>query len=226
MSQVHPNPRSTLNESMTRAGAALVAIAALFAITVGSASASGARSFHHPVPPRSFHPPAPPRSNHPVFVQTDNPAGNQIVAYDQAANGSLTQAGTYDTGGLGGVLEGSVVDHLASQGSLANDRDNGLLYAVNAGSNSVSVFSVFGDRLTLHQVISSGGAFPVSVAIDHGLVYVLNAREGGSVQGYRVGFGHLFRSWGRVAGSVSIPPRRRSSSTRRARSPSLLTARS
>ena len=79
-------------KGMTRAGAALVAIAALFAITVGSASASGARSFHHPVPPRS---------NHPVFVQTDNLAGNQIVAYDQAANGSLTQAGTYNTGGLG-----------------------------------------------------------------------------------------------------------------------------
>ncbi|HEY5052081.1 MAG TPA: beta-propeller fold lactonase family protein [Solirubrobacterales bacterium] len=187
--------------AITRAGMALVAIAALFAIAAGSAGAQGARqsrhdehhpqSFHHPVPP-PFHPPLPGRPSHPVFVQTDNPTGNQVVAYDQAANGSLTQAGTYNTGGLGGVLEGSVVDHLASQGSLAYDSDNGLLYAVNAGSNTVSVFSVSGDRLSLRQVIDSGGAFPVSVAVSHGLVYVLNAEEGGSLQGYRVGFGHLF----------------------------------
>lgn len=183
--------------SITRAGMALAALAALFAITAGSASAS-ARPLHHFAPPRShhhprppFHPPVPPRRSHPVFVQTDNPAGNQVVAYDQAANGSLTQAGTYNTGGLGGVLEGSVVDHLASQGSLAYDGDNGLLYAVNAGSNTVSVFSVSGDRLELRQVIGSGGAFPVSVAVDHGLVYVLNAEQGGSVQGYRSVLGHL-----------------------------------
>src|ERR1039458_1792983 len=56
-----------------------------------------------------------------VFVQTDNTADNQVVAYDRASNGSLTQAGVYNTGGLGGVLSGSEVDHLASQGSLAYD---------------------------------------------------------------------------------------------------------
>jgi len=50
---------------------------------------------------------------------------------------------------LGGVLNGSVVDHLASQGSLTYDRDHALLYAVNAASNTVSVFSVRGDQLTL-----------------------------------------------------------------------------
>jgi DNA-binding beta-propeller fold protein YncE len=187
--------------AIPRAGVALAAIAALFAITAGSASADGARSFqssrnfdpphspHHPIPRPPFRPP--PRPVHPVFVQTDSPTGNQVVAYDQAADGSLTQAGTYNTGGLGGVLEGSVVDHLASQGSLAYDADNGLLYAVNAGSDTVSVFAVAGDHLSLRQVIGSGGAFPVGVAVSHDLVYVLNAREGGSVQGYRVAFGHL-----------------------------------
>ena len=50
-----------------------------------------------------------------VFVQNDSVTGNQIVAYDRAEDGTLTQAGTYATGGLGGVLTGSVVDHLASQ---------------------------------------------------------------------------------------------------------------
>jgi len=121
-----------------------------------------------------------------VFVQTDNPLGNQIVAYRRAEDGTLSWAGIYDTGGLGGVLSGSVVDHLASQGSLTYDPRHSLLYAVNAGSNTVSVFSVDGRRLTVRQVVGSGGHFPVSVAVHDDVVYVLNALDGGSVQGYRV----------------------------------------
>ncbi|MEY9853295.1 DNA-binding beta-propeller fold protein YncE [Leifsonia sp. EB41] len=117
-----------------------------------------------------------------VFVQTDGLAGNAVVAYDRAGDGSLHQAGTYPTGGLGGALAGSVVDHLASQGSLVLDR--GLLYAVNAGSNTVTVFAVHGDQLVRREVIGSGGTFPVSVTAHGGLVYVLNARAGGSVQGF------------------------------------------
>ena len=123
---------------------------------------------------------------HAVFVQTDNPAGNQIVAYRRAEDGTLSPAGIYDTGGRGGVLDGSVVDHLASQGSLSYDPRHGLLYAVNAGSDTVSVFAVDGDRLELRETVSSGGSFPVSVAVSGDVVYVLNALDGGSIQGYRL----------------------------------------
>jgi hypothetical protein len=130
-------------------------------------------------------------ANRAVFVQTDNPAGNQIVVYDRATDGTLSPAGTYDTGGLGGALEGSVSDHLASQASLTYDRQNGLLYAVNAGSNTISVFAVFGDRLALHEVLPSGGSFPVSIALSGDIVYVLNGLEGGLLQGFRVQAGRL-----------------------------------
>lgn len=129
--------------------------------------------------------------DHVVFVQTDNPAGNQVVAYTRAANGTLTWANTYATGGLGGVLAGSAVDHLASQGSLTYDPVDHLLFAVNAGSDTVSVFSVRGDQLFLSQVVSSGGIFPVSVAVHGNLVYVANALGGGSLQGYVVAFDRL-----------------------------------
>jgi 6-phosphogluconolactonase (cycloisomerase 2 family) len=156
---------------LRRLGTAVASTAALLAAASGSASAAGA--------------------DRTVFVQTDNTAGNQVVAYDRAADGTLTQAGIYNTGGLGGLLEGSVVDHLASQGSLTYDGQDKLLYAVNAASNTVSVFGVFGDRLALRQVLSSGGSFPVSVAVANGVVYVLNAEEGGSVQGFRVLSGYL-----------------------------------
>jgi DNA-binding beta-propeller fold protein YncE len=59
-----------------------------------------------------------------------------------------------------------------------------LLYVANAGSDSVTVFRVRGAALSRTQVIGSGGSFPVSVARDGNEVFVLNARDGGSVQGF------------------------------------------
>ncbi len=120
---------------------------------------------------------------HSVFVQTDSTGGNQIDVYDQSPTG-LNFAGSYATGGKGGVEAGSVVDHLASQSSLVYDAGASALYAVNAGSNTISVFFVWGDHLFLVQVLSSGGEFPVSIAVRGNLVYVLNAGGAGSVQGY------------------------------------------
>jgi 6-phosphogluconolactonase (cycloisomerase 2 family) len=131
-------------------------------------------------------------ASHVVFVQTDNTAGNQVVAYHRAADGTLSFAGTFNSGGLGGRLTGSVTDHLASQGSLTYDSRHSLLYAVNAGSDTLTVFVAHGHRLFRQQVISSGGRFPVSVAVHGNLVYVLNALNGGSVRGYRVLGGRLF----------------------------------
>jgi 6-phosphogluconolactonase (cycloisomerase 2 family) len=172
--------------TLSRAGlAAATALAGIAALTAFGAPASAAT-----VPGRQSQLAS--RDGGAVFVQTDNPAGNQIAAYQRAPGGTLRLAGTYATGGLGGVLNGSVVDHLASQGSLGYDRGAHLLIAVNAGSNSVSAFSVRGDSLVLSQVIGSGGTFPVSVAIRGDIAYVLNARNGGSVQGYRVRYGRLF----------------------------------
>jgi hypothetical protein len=121
---------------------------------------------------------------HAVFVLANDVTGNSIAVYDRSADGTLAAAGRYATGGVGGILAGSVVDHLASQGAVTYDGDSNLLYAVNAGSNTVTVFAVHGDRLQRLQVVGSGGTFPVSVTVHHGVVYVLNARDGGSIQGF------------------------------------------
>ena len=133
--------------------------------------------------------PAPPSpTGAPVFVLNDDSAGNAVIAYDRTATGALVEAGRYPTGGAGGALGGADVDKTASQGALAYDRAANLLYAVNPGSDTVTMFAVFGDRLVRRQVLSSGGAFPVSIAVHGNQVYVLDARNGGSVQGYiRVG---------------------------------------
>jgi 6-phosphogluconolactonase (cycloisomerase 2 family) len=137
-----------------------------------------------------------------VFVQTDATSGNTVVAYDRTASGGLKEAGSYPTGGDGGIQGGSVVDHLSSEGSLAYDKNAGLLYAVNAGSDTVTVFAVRGDRLTRLQVISSGGQFPASVAFRGDQVYVLNAAGGGSVSGYLRAGGFLvpIPAWHRSLG--------------------------
>ncbi len=204
--------------SMKRALGALGVAVAAFAVLTGVATASPAHhhdrgqlppSPSHPgshlphrFPPPSHFPPPPHHRGASVFVQTDNPQGNAVVVYDRNPDGTLTEAGQYATGGNGGQLEGSVVDHTASQGALQLDQQDGLLYAVNAGSNSISVFSVDGDRLRLNQVVPSGGDFPVSIAVHGHLVYVLNAREGGSVQGFVQLGGRLqaIPSWNRALG--------------------------
>jgi 6-phosphogluconolactonase (cycloisomerase 2 family) len=55
----------------------------------------------------------------------------------------------------------------------------------------VSVFTASGDKLHLRQTIHSGGTFPVSIAVRGRLVYVVNALNGGSVQGFWVRGSHL-----------------------------------
>lgn len=135
-----------------------------------------------------------------VFVQTDSPAGNSVVRYQRTRSGGLRPAGSYRTGGLGGVLGGSRVDHLASEGSLVRHGDH--LYVVNAGSNTITNFKITPTGLVREQVIGSGGEFPVSIAASPRAVYVLNARGGGSIQGYLNVGGYLVKidRWNRQLG--------------------------
>ena len=137
-------------------------------------------------------------ADHAVFVQTNDPAGNSIVAYARHNDGTLTWAATYPTGGNGARAAGAGVDPLASQSSLVIDRDNGLLLAPNAGSNTVSVFSVSGDTLHLNQVVASGGPFPASIGVHGDLAYVLDGGFAGYVEGYRIAGGKLHP----IAGSL------------------------
>ena len=58
-----------------------------------------------------------------VFAQSDALTGNTVTVYDRGRDGTLTAAATYPTGGNGGQLAGSMVDHLASQNSLVYDAE-------------------------------------------------------------------------------------------------------
>ena len=73
-----------------------------------------------------------------VFAQT-NAAHNEVIAYSRDADGMLTQAGTFATGGAG-----SDEAHLPSQGSVTLTKDRRHLLVTNVASNDVSVSSLDG----------------------------------------------------------------------------------
>ena len=127
-----------------------------------------------------------------VYLMTNAAEGNQVQVYHRAGDGSLSYAGVYDTGGLGSGVGVTVPpDPLGSQNSLVISPDGRWLLAVNAGSNDVSLFKIRGDRLQLSSRVSSGGEYPVSLAIHDHLVYILNAAGDGSISGFRLDDGRL-----------------------------------
>ena len=131
-----------------------------------------------------------------LFVQTNQPSGNKIAVYDRHRDGTLSFKAMYATGGKGGVAAGAPSDPLASQGSLVTADHGRILLAVNAGSDTVSVFTVWGDHLKLRQVTSSGGSFPTSIAVHGRLVYVMNAGGVGELQGYWLSGDRLYPMYG------------------------------
>src|SRR3984885_8720004 len=107
-----------------------------------------------------------------VYVNDDTVGTNTIGAFNRHADGSLTpEAGSpFNAGGAG---NGS---GLASQGAIQITDNGRYLLAVDAGSNQISVLRInFDGSLSLERVVSSGGQLPVSIAVDHHLVYVANA---------------------------------------------------
>jgi 6-phosphogluconolactonase (cycloisomerase 2 family) len=131
-------------------------------------------------------------SSRALFVETDpSGASNSVLSYTRGTDGTVSYVATYATGGTGAAAAGSAADPLASQDGLALVDNGHELIATNPGSNSVSVFDVFGPYLRLVQQIPSGGSFPVSISSHNDLVAVLNAGGVGSVSEYRLAWGRL-----------------------------------
>ncbi|WP_413804611.1 hypothetical protein [Streptomyces sp. OE57] len=164
-------------------------------------------------------------ADHAVFVQGNEVSGNTIHAFKRSDTGELSAAGSYRTGGKGAVATGAPTDALASQGSLVYDPRHHMLIGVNAGSGSVTSFSVSGQKLSDRHSVSSGGDFPLSVAVYGDTAYVLNGGGEASVQGFTItaqglkaipGSKRLLGVKGpAVPSSPTTPPRSRSRPTAR-----------
>jgi len=114
-----------------------------------------------------------------VYTQTNDPAGNVVQAFQRDARGELKPAGSVSTGGAGLAALGN------RQGAVELSGDESTVYAINGGSNSVSVFDAGRDGLALEDVAPSGGVAPNSVDEHHGRVYVLNSGGTPNVTAFR-----------------------------------------
>jgi 6-phosphogluconolactonase len=140
-----------------------------------------------------------------VFVMTNAATNNQIKTYDRRDDGSLQAAGEFATGGNG---SGGTVDPLHSQGSLILSADHRWLFAVNAGSGTVSSFAVHGAHLSLLDTQATNGSSPTALAQSGDLLYVLNSGGNGNVTGFRVFGGHLHpiaNSTANLSGGATSP---------------------
>jgi 6-phosphogluconolactonase len=125
-----------------------------------------------------------------VFTTTNEASGNELVMYHRRPNGTLQEVASLPTGGDGTGMG------LGSQGSVILARGGHLLYAVNAGSGTISVFLATNHGPALIQVVDAGGDMPISLTHSGRLLYVLNAdgAAGGTdhINGFVIGpFGGL-----------------------------------
>ncbi len=115
-----------------------------------------------------------------VFAMSNVTAGNRVVVYRRSSDGTLNRVGSHRTGGLG------IGTDLDTQGGLRLSADHRFLYAVNAGSDDVSVFAVDGTRLRVIQKVDAGDE-PVSLTISGNLLYVLNGSVAGNgIRGFTI----------------------------------------
>ena len=105
---------------------------------------------------------------------------NEVVAFSRSADGALEQIGVFPTGGLGENIRASGANPLASQDPLIVSKDNRFVFAVNAGSESISSFVINDDfslsdgTLDISTTGSSGAQNPVSLTIFENTLYVVN----------------------------------------------------
>ena len=110
-----------------------------------------------------------------VYTLSNSTSANSVLQFD-GTGGTLVPSGSIPTGGTGTGAG------LGSQGALLLEHD--LLFAVNAGSNDISVISLRGNSQDVISRIPSGGTMPISVTVHGDLLYVLNAGGSGNITGF------------------------------------------
>jgi 6-phosphogluconolactonase (cycloisomerase 2 family) len=133
-----------------------------------------------------------------VYSMTNNPTANTITAFERSADGTLGSPRSFPTLGQGtGTPEdsanGLILANVSGESSPINTKAPGrLLLATNAGSDTISVFRVRPNGLELTDVQDAMGKRPISVTVNRGVAYVLNAgapqcSNAPEVEGFRIG---------------------------------------
>ncbi len=138
-----------------------------------------------------------------AFAMTNRSTGNQIIRYRRADNGALTRVGAISTRGTGTGTD------LDTQDGLLLSDNHRYLYAVNAGSDNITVFGVNGTRLTFLQKVYAGD-LPNSLTLHDNLLYVLDGSVAGNgIRGFRVASNGtltpLARSFRLLSSPIAVP---------------------
>jgi 6-phosphogluconolactonase len=148
-----------------------------------------------------------------VYVMTNQTVNTVLAFARDPRSGRLTMVDEEATGGAGNPIAippDPPTDALASQGSLVVDEDNEYIYAVNAGSNEISVLEVGRSGLDFVQKVSSGGTRPISLALHDNLLYVLNEGATPNITGFSVDddgmLTHIAGSTQPLVGGASADP--------------------
>jgi hypothetical protein len=127
-----------------------------------------------------------------AFYTETNGNPNKLLVFARYSDGTLKQRHSVATGGQGGhqgqpinvmapppvcTGNGAGCPALDSQGAIASTPNGKLLFAVNAGSNTVSSFRVTKHGPQLVSQLSSGGTFPDSLTVHGNLLYVLDSNS-------------------------------------------------
>jgi hypothetical protein len=138
-----------------------------------------------------------------LYVNDNTGGENTIAAFDRHADGTLTPipGSPFPAGGAGTGAG------IGSQGALQESADGRYLLAVDAGSGQISVLRIRPDgglRSVSGGPVPSGGAEPVSIAVNGGLVYVANGGSGANnYAGFTLDRGGHLRP---LAGSTVVLP--------------------
>ncbi len=128
-----------------------------------------------------------------LYTESNAKGGNIIIEFTQTGNGLLINRNEFASGGRG------TGEALNSQGALCVSRDMNLLFAVNAGSNTISSFRIQPNgALRLLFTLNSNGNLPRSLAIHGNILYVLN-EQSANICGFTVDANGFFS---KIAGSV------------------------
>lgn len=138
-----------------------------------------------------------------VFAMSNATAANRIFIYRRAQAGQLTRVGSVRTRGLG------IGTDLDAQGGLRLDKDHRYLYAVNAGSDDISVFAVRGTHLQFVQRVYAGDE-PVSLTLHGEWLYVLDGSVAGNgIRGFQIAadgtLAELPNSFRALSSPIAVP---------------------
>lgn len=171
-------------------GRSRIALACGLVCLVAVPGAAAALGKHKPK-----HKPKKPQPVGAVYTESNDQAANTLIAFNRWATGKLTVRAHVATGGKGSAQAvgcGPGCPILDSQHEVVQSTDGHLVFAVNAGSNTVSSFSVSTKGIKLVGQYPSGGTMPENLSLHGNLLYVLNVATQnangttGNIYGFRV----------------------------------------